>query len=206
MSHFVVMVIGDNPEGQLAPYDENLEVPEYLVEEVSERDKQSMLDYYNTEREEPYMDFDKCYAANGEDWNNNKYHRNENGVWCEYSTYNPNSKWDWYKLGGRWSGDHFKLKPGAKSGICGTPSWINSAKKGCDAALKGDIDFNATTKEQFTPFAMVKDGQWYAKGEMGWWGVVTETYCTDEEWRDKIWELVQSLPDDTLISFYDCHI
>lgn len=62
MSHFVVMVIGDNPEQQLAPYDENLEVPEYLVEEVSEHDKQRMLDYYNENREKPYTDFDKCYA------------------------------------------------------------------------------------------------------------------------------------------------
>lgn len=206
MSHFVVMVIGDNPEQQLAPYAENLEVPEYLVEEVSEHDKQRMLDYYNENCEKPYTDFDKCYADNGEDWDGNRLRKNENGIWCEYSTYNPNSQWDWYLLGGRWSGSHFKLKPGAKSGVLGEPSWTNPTNRGYDAALKGDIDFTATTKEQFAPYAMVKDGQWYAKGKMGWWGVTTQAYCSDDEWRDKVWELVQSLPDDTLISFYDCHI
>lgn len=206
MSHFVVMVIGDNPEQQLAPYNENLEAPEYLVGEVSEHDKQRVLDCYNKNREKPYTDFDKCYADNSEDWNGNRFHKNENGVWCEYSTYNPNSKWDWYLLGGRWSGSHFELKPSAKSGVLGEPSWTNPTNRGYDAALKGDIDFTATTIEQFAPYAMVKDGQWYAKGEMGWWGVTTQTYCSDDEWRDKVWELVQPLPDDTLISFYDCHI
>lgn len=200
------MVIGDNPEQQLAPYSENLEVPEYLVEEVSEHDKQRMLDYYNENREKPYTDFDNCYADNGEDWNGNSYRKNEDGVWCEYSTYNPNSKWDWYLLGGRWSGRHFKLKPGVKSGVLGEPSWTNPTNRGYDAALKGDIDFTATAKEQFAPYAMVKDSQWYAKGKMGWWGVTTETYFSDEEWINKVWEMVMALPDDALISFYDCHI
>lgn len=98
------------------------------------------------------------------------------------------------------------MKPGAKSGVLGEPSWTNPTNRGYDAALKGDIDFTATTKEQFSPYAMVKDSQWYAKGKMGWWGVTIQTYYSDDEWRDKVWELVQSLPDDTLISFYDCHI
>lgn len=200
------MVIGQDPEKQLAPYNENLEAPEYLVGEVSENDKQRMLEYYNATRKEPYRDFEKCYADHGEAWNNNEYHKDEDGVWREYSTYNPNSKWDWYQLGGRWSGEHFTLKPDAKSGVIGESSWAHPTDKGYDAALKGDIDFEATDKEQFAPFALVMDGQWHAKGEMGWWGIRTKTYCSDEEWRDKVWELVQSLPDDTLISFYDCHI
>jgi hypothetical protein len=41
---------------------------------------------------------------------------------------------------------------------------------------------------------------------MGWWGVTTKTYFTDEEWTNKVWEMVMALPDNTLISFYDCHI
>lgn len=42
MSHFTVMVIGDDPEGQLAPFDENESVEEYCTGEVSEDDKQQM--------------------------------------------------------------------------------------------------------------------------------------------------------------------
>lgn len=200
MSHFVVMVIGDSPEQQLAPYDENLEVPEYCDGEVSDADKKSMMDYYKSDN------FDECYAQYGEDWNGNRYRKNEDGVWCEYSTYNPKSKWDWYQLGGRWSGRRFILKPGAKSGIVGKPSWTNPTGAGYDAALKGDIDFETTDKEMLAPYAVIKDGEWYARGEMGWWGVTTETYFTDEEWTNKVWEMVMALPDNTLISFYDCHI
>ena len=38
MSHFVVMVIGDNPGKQLEPFDENIEVAEYERRIVSEED------------------------------------------------------------------------------------------------------------------------------------------------------------------------
>lgn len=40
------MVIGDDPEGQLAPFDENEEVEEYCTGEVSEEDKQEMMEFY----------------------------------------------------------------------------------------------------------------------------------------------------------------
>ena len=40
------MVIGDDPEGQLAPFDENKEVEEYCTGEVSEEDKQEMMEFY----------------------------------------------------------------------------------------------------------------------------------------------------------------
>lgn len=194
------MVIGDNPEQQLAPYDENLEVPEYCDGEVSDADKKTMMDYYKSEN------FDECYAQHGEDWNDNRYRKNEDGVWCEYSTYNPKSKWDWYQLGGTLEWQTLHPKARSKSGIVGKPSWMNPTGAGYDAALKGDIDFGATDKEMFAPYAVIKDGEWYARGEMGWWGVTTKAYFTDEEWTNKVWEMVMALPDNTLISFYDCHI
>jgi hypothetical protein len=50
---------------------------------------------------------------------------------------NPRGKWDWYELGGRWSG-FFKLKPGAR-GECESES---DAPEGfADSAQVGDIDF-----------------------------------------------------------------
>lgn len=200
MSHYVAMVIGDDPEKQLAPYDENIKVDEYVDGVVSEEDKQRMLDYYKCD------DFEKCYSEHGEDWNDNHWKKNEEGVWCEYSTYNPKSKWDWYLLGGRWSGAIIKLKKGATSGIEGEASWCSSGQ-GCDAALKKDIDFDAmyAEDEEFAPYAVVKDGEWYARGEMHWFGV-SDDKMTCKEWSDKVKELIESLPDDTLISFYDLHI
>ena len=54
-------------------------------------------------------------------------------------------------------------------------------------------------------FAVLKDGEWYEKGEMGWWGCVSDEK-KPEEWAEQFDKLVNELPDDTLLSVYDCHI
>jgi len=73
---------------------------------------------------------------------------------------NKNAKWDWYQVGGRWSG-FFALKPGA-SGEKGQPSLLSSARHReeiessgrVDSALKGDIDFAAKRAEAETNAAL----------------------------------------------------
>lgn len=112
MSHFTVLVIGPDPEKQLAPFDENLDTPEYCKGEVSEEEKERFVDYYTRNGENPDgLDYDGLYPIKGKDWDGGKNKKNPTtGVWEEFSTYNPKSKWDWYQLGGRWSG-LLKLKP-----------------------------------------------------------------------------------------------
>jgi hypothetical protein len=56
-----------------------------------------------------------------------------------------------------------------------------------------------------TTFAVLKDGNWYERGEMGWWGMVSDEKDRDE-WNSKISELIDGLDDDTLITIVDCHI
>lgn len=158
MSHFTVMVIGDNPEEQLEPYDENLEVDERVVGDVSYKDKSNFVDVYtkfvsgrnygptneNEAIKNSKLTFDELYSKYGTDWNGDIWRKNENNVWVEYSTYNPDSKWDWYQLGGRWN-DFLKLKKG-KKGIKGSPSLLDDQPSNkndyCDRALKKDIDFD----------------------------------------------------------------
>lgn len=144
MSHFTVMVIGFNAEEQLARFDENLAVPEYCLCEVSEEKKSKMLDYYNKEQCGNYKSFEACYEAHGDDWNSNSYRKDEDGIWREYTTYNPDAKWDWYQLGGRWSGS-FRLKPG-KEGVTGE-SGVFDNETGIDQAFKKDIDFESIYQE-----------------------------------------------------------
>lgn len=57
----------------------------------------------------------------------------------------------------------------------------------------------------FVTFAIVKDSQWYERGSMGWWGAVSNKK-DEEAWNKQVAELLAELPDDTLISIYDCHI
>lgn len=53
---------------------------------------------------------------------------------------NPNAKWDWYVLGGRWRG-FFKLRRGRKAPVGESGAFGNEAKYDADQAQKGDIDF-----------------------------------------------------------------
>lgn len=74
-------------------------------------------------------------------------------------------------------------------------------------------DFNKTLeeyvdtagKESIITFAVLKDGKWYERGSMGWWGIVSNE-MEDGEWTRKFYELVMGLPDDTVLSVYDVHI
>lgn len=205
---------------------------------------------------------------------------------------NPNAEWDWWQLGGRYSG-WLKLKAGAsgetgRKGLMG--SCLNDGAGWVDSAMKRDIDFDGMRdkdgndaaarwdkaaaakvaagfsadatwdswetvrarhpdnidaahdeyhgqpvkkavaevfdnpfhdisgyllpREQYiqqardralVTYAVVKDSQWFARGEMGWWGMSSDD-MPQEEWNRKVNELIDSLPDDTLITIVDCHI
>lgn len=140
MSHFVVLVLGDDVEDQLAPYQENNmdDCPEeYLkfndcTEEVLEkyesdteerikmpngtlvdiRDKQFKhtpdeekpwkTEYkYPENTEKVEVPVKKLYTSVeqfAEEYYGYESHDNKLGYWE-----NPNAKWDWYAIGGRWS-------------------------------------------------------------------------------------------------------
>lgn len=118
MSHFTVLVLtkpnGKTVDELLAPYSEELEVAPYVYrtkEEIIEnakKNKSRILDRLKEKNETP-NDWDKKYlnAETDEDFylaerDDNCYEYDEKGN--ELSTYNPDSKWDWYSIGGRWAG------------------------------------------------------------------------------------------------------
>ena len=78
------------------------------------------------------------------------YVQNEEGVWGYW--HNPNAKWDWWTLGGRWSG-YFKVKKGVpedayelgESGLMGSAR--NRSAGRADHIRKGDIDMDAMREE-----------------------------------------------------------
>lgn len=57
----------------------------------------------------------------------------------------------------------------------------------------------------FSTFAVIKDGEWYEKGNMGWWGFVSDEK-EKGKWDYEFYKLVKELPEETLLSVYDCHI
>lgn len=63
---------------------------------------------------------------------------------------------------------------------------------------------NARNKAICT-FAVVKDGQWYERGEMGWWACVSNEKPKGE-WECEFSAMVDALPDDTPLTVVDAHI
>jgi len=293
MSHFSVIVIGPDPEEQLEPYNEHTRVEPYFrpSNDWSINFAKEKLQLIGNRDPTP----EEIAEFLSEKWDDE--HLVENGVVGQMSTYNPLSKWDWYVLGGRWTG-YFPLKPGT-SGKAGSPGLMtNPAPSGyADAALLRDIDVErarseavAEAREQFAkwrtcfeqfskrpesweqirdricgvgdnfdpkqvdvarekyhdqpvikkweqvsgghfwgcpvddygfyeevyvdkcrngalvPLAIVRNGEWFERGKMGWWGVMRGENLSYEDWCVKFQEMLDELPDDTLLSMYDCHI
>lgn len=54
-------------------------------------------------------------------------------------------------------------------------------------------------------FAIVKDGKWYQRGEMGWWGAVHDEKDEDA-WHAEFNKMYDELPSDVWLTVVDCHI
>ena len=213
MSHFTVLVVGKDFEGSLAPYQENngdcpekylefmVEVPKITVKQYI---KDKLLSMSSADRAKyvhlSQKKFMSTYAG---------FRANEKGDYGYFG--NPDSRWDWYRMGGRWRG-FFKLKPG-KTGTIGERSSYEKKDEriwpgGVDQARKGDIDFTGMYKakpKDVATFAVLMDGEWYQKGDMGWWGIVSKGK-TDDVWQKEFKKLLDVISDDELLTLVDCHI
>ena len=135
MSHYTVAVITDklNKIGEmLAPYSENMEVEPYvdetkeaIINSAKER-KERVLQRKEKGEELDKYDIEYLNANTDEElyklqiYEDESYDKNGNHL----TTYNPNSKWDWYEIGGRWN-KILLVKEEVKDIEEGTPSWGN---------------------------------------------------------------------------------
>jgi hypothetical protein len=146
MSHSTVLVIGEDPESMLIPYDENTEVePHRSYVETSQPQDHWLFETLVKEHgldpdTADWPTFVTAYNARYEE-DGKLYYDPEMDRVYDISTYNPLSRWDWYQLGGRWTG-FFKLKPGAQ-GETGSPGLMTPVSRvgWADQARKRDIDF-----------------------------------------------------------------
>lgn len=111
------------------------------------------------------------------------YH--ENDRWVEFlankqvgrviERTNPNAKWDWWTVGGRYDG---KLD-------------------GSNCKQKKDVECAVTS------FALLWDGKWYERGEMGWFASVSNE---NDNWAEDFKKLYDTIPGDKWLTVVDCHI
>jgi hypothetical protein len=217
MSHYTVLVIGENPEKQLEPY--------YETSDPSHEKTEFSVEIEEGKLEEAYQ------------------HKEGVGYGC-YS--NPDAKWDWYSIGGRWTG-FFKVKEGVEAIVgsaglmtlpaeegradqarCCEVDWegmkeasIKSAENSWEEAkscedeterywkygIEKDISREEYIRRRSLPttFAVLKDGEWYERGEMGWWACVKDEK-DQSDWEEEFAKLLDSLHEDTLLTLVDCHI
>lgn len=60
-------------------------------------------------------------------------------------------------------------------------------------------------RETSTPFSFVKDGRWYQRGQMGWFGMAYDE-MPDDQWYAEWMEMWNSLDENTMITVVDCHV
>jgi len=311
MSHFTVLVIGNDPESLLAPYHEfecTGENDQYVQDIDQTEEVQEQINKSNLHEGLEWFGLENKVVSDESDIDKDGAHQYGYAIVVDgklikaVKRTNPNAKWDWYQLGGRWSG-FFKVKPNS-TGTQGERSLLSimSGQPAPDAgtadqALKGSIDFEGMrndaancaqkryediqlafdgeipqveipwktivdgegqfkdmsmderrnfyhnqpsilkvnearsknsdvfgffidlekfqiSKEEYvqkaredaiSTFAVIKDGKWYEKGVMGWWACVSNEK-EQPDWNKEFNSLIDNLPDDTLLSIYDCHI
>ena len=197
----------------LAPYDEEIVCAPYIVytrQQAIEKVREEINDFKNSSIYQDFLRDPDTYKQNCENEDHIKYLEEEFPKkmkwtddecyedlkrWYEedmidedgnlLSTYNPNSKWDWYEIGGRWSKE-----------------LINKEGKNTDIDYANQIDWDKT----LIPFAFVDpNGVWHDKGEMGWWAMVSnekEQYSWEEEFKN----FIKDLDDEVEVTVVDCHI
>lgn len=234
MSHFSVMVVGEDVEKALAPYHEYecTGVKDEHVVWVDEHD-QLVEDF---EAQEEYKDLAKFAEywrgkESNTDWQEAKFAGVKDGRYGRWT--NPNAKWDWWAVGGRWSGslikkdgevvdsckkselDYGKVYEGRVQG--GLNDYQNAVENPQLAEFIYRIDLSKyPTIESYEEylrttisgiprtFAIVDEhGNWYERGSMGWWGVVTDE---NDNWDDVFDKWFTNLPSETVIIVVDCHI
>lgn len=295
MSHFCVYVVGDNVAEQLAPYHEfecTGEDDQY-VQDI-DKTEEARQEYQRTGRDTPIPEGEELPdTVSHEAWWISQYfgadillpgekrtgkHKygfvevNEQGEVLRYvDRTNPNAKWDWWTVGGRWR-DNLRTKFGyasealrknidfasaretryreacvefdtwtalvaeygeppiftdllakmpvqeARNQYHAHPIWVAMRDSGVDALAHFwgcPVTFFGKNREAFahrealysiTPYAVVKDGEWLARGEMGWFGMSNDEVDDRLAWSESTIKLLEDLPPDTRITVVDCHI
>ena len=232
MSHYLLLIVGENPEEQLKPFDANKEVKHIISrEELIQSSKDHIEAYEKGESWQSWLKEREKYKKMGKQEYVDRIEKNflEELKWTDeehlnhihkrydkelinkdgsvISTYNPKSKWDWYQIGGRWQGI-LKLKKG-KTGENGTlPLHYTDhviAEGTADKALKGDIDWEDERLKDFIPSAILKDNEWHEDDNNEYWDDLYDKKFKTK-FEKKYEEIFNSIKDDELITIIDCHI
>ena len=203
MSHFLMGVVvpkswNEENEGvqdyiqeAMEDFDEGLEVEPYIRQIKEEVQKE--YEKYCEDKTIPLADW--WY-----DWNGCRLDKDGNSL----STYNPKSKWDWYRVGGRWDGDiQGKTVESTDNGFNFDDG--HESLKNNMTTVKDLIEL-IKKDEQHAPFGILTSAkEWIERGEMGWWGVVSNEK-EKNTWTEQVIKVLEAENADDFVVGVDCHI
>lgn len=212
MSHFVGLCFGKFWEESLEYYNECIEVDRYIVhtkeeaidickKEHAERYEKALEILSNPEISEKVKKYSEQIMEKGlflswdDAWEEvKKWGYELDGEENLISTYNPNSKWDWYVIGGRWDG-YLILKE--------TDDFNEHLTS--NQAYVSEIDWDLMLDNNHIPYCFVdSDGNWNEIGQMGWFGISFNEKDKDV-WKQEFKNYISSIPD-YLVTVVDFHI
>jgi hypothetical protein len=238
-------------------YSEHLEVSPYirqyktdlinelLAEKEEIKNLFILLDSDEARFDELYPNYNKTYIRNY--WENKK-DKSEIELYEErvknsdlddegnvLSTYNPDSKWDYWSIGGRWDGllavrnkkgkiehsNYARLKdiiyPETLyfcNDLENREKTIKHYETDKDLREHIDQDYNSLDEylaeiEKMRPltYAMVINGEWIEPGKMGWWAMTDETDASRNLYQEKVLKYFEDNKDsENWLVIIDCHI
>ena len=104
MAHFNVIVFAKETEIDrlLAPYNQHLYVDWYYNGDVTAREAEHFIEYYNSIGYNiNRSNLEDWYTILGPDWDNDRWEFESDGSISRWSNYNPVGKWDYYYVIGR---------------------------------------------------------------------------------------------------------
>lgn len=185
--HSLILVVGPSVHAQLAPYADHRKVERYRVE-VEGDGLASMAEHFGLADDDlPGL------AAKMPEWNEaeGEVHAGRLTFW---SRENPQAKFDWYTIGGRFSGYLRLLDPRA-------PSFLGRllGKKPTDRvdqARKRELVLDHVLDDP--PVGLVANGSWI---DRGW----SADEAADEQWKQQFAERFRRVDDDELVTVVDLH-
>lgn len=232
MSHFACLVFTEhNPlddeyyselEKALGPYDETMPVDPYIEEKAEDLFKPERLSAeYGID-----ADLSREEAKSLLERDGYKFDEHDNML----STYNPNSKWDYWCVGGRWE-NYLKLIDGTRANVAKVSDlrmWQTEQER---EDLKQTFERYTTTPgegayfqqyylEQYgdadtyadslaphrTRCVITPDGVWHEVGSMWWWGFSSESREDIIEWNKNYEKNFIEPYMDYYVTVVDCHI
>jgi len=198
MSHFNCLVIHKEEQDiaeLMAPYSEDLKVKPY-IEETKEKCYKEYLRAKNDAKNKRNSFFGEKQKKEADIIGMSfekfkKWYWGKNRLWDEegnlLTTYNPNSRWGYYLVGGKW--ENLLIK---KNG------------SGCNNCLIAEVNW----KKSIMTYAVVTpDGRWHGKGKMLYFGVSDETEKQAQDWKLNFYSrfIEPHLGKQFYVTILDCH-